>query len=329
MYKDNFKKNNNYSNDKPKFSRDKNFSKPNHNSILLKRYDKFFGEGSSRKLLDSIRYSKDEFIRVNDYQNSIEEVEKFLNRNRIRYKNTMFDNCLRIERSHFSLASSLYSLTGKIYIQDIASQVPVNCIDVELLKKLDKVRILDCCAAPGSKTTQIADLMKSNGINYEIIALEPEIKRHTKIINNIQKQGFQNIEIVNCKAQNYKSKTKFDIVMVDAPCSGNLIFDRDWLNKRDLEGIESKAQEQKDILENVSKLVSKEGILIYSTCSIEPEENEDNVQWFEKNFEFKSVLPKLKFDYDTTPITKQNSIRFLPYKTKTQGFFVCIFKRKN
>ena len=161
-----------------------------------------------------------------------------------------------------------------------------------------------------------------------MIALEPDKKRLKRIINNIQKIGFNNIKIYNQYAQDFKSKEKFDIVIVDAPCSGNLVGDRNWLEKRDLKGILEKAAIQKEILENITKLVKVNGTVIYSTCSLEVEEDEDNVKWFEDKYpQFKAYEPKIKFPFDTKPIKKQKSIRLLPFKSKTQGFFIACFEK--
>ena len=296
-----------------------------------KIYDETFGKGTFKNLLDSKRkYSCDEYIRINLSKTKRYEIENFLRDNRAEFSRTFVYNCLKIEKTHFKINSSINALSGKIYSQDLASLVPVNCIDFESLKRENrKINILDACASPGSKTTQFADLLNYNEIEYEIIALEPEEKRHKKLINNIQKQGFKNIKIIKSKAENFKTDVKFDIILADVPCSGNLIYDKDWLKKRDLNGILKMAEIQREIVSNISGMLDKDGILIYSTCSIEVCENEENVEYFKENFSLIDFKPKLKFPFPTQPVIKnQKSIRLMPYKSKTQGFFVCCLKRK-
>ena len=115
-------------------------------------------------------------------------------------------------------------------------------------------------------------------------------------------------------------------MLLDAPCSGNLIGERDWLQKRDVKGIAQRSVLQRKLLQKASELVKIEGVLIYSTCSLEIEENEENVEWFLKNSKLKSFKTRFKFPFETNPTKKQDSLRFMPQRSKTQGFFVCLFR---
>lgn len=294
------------------------------NSELVRRYEKFFGKDETKKLLQTgSKIRNDTYIRINLSKTSKEEVIKFLNKNRVKYSLTPISNCIKIEKTFFNLSSSLLSLKGHIYIQDIASQIPVNCID---LTKYKKVKILDMAAAPGSKTTQIADVLTTHNIDYEIIALEPEKKRLTKLINNIQKQSLKNIKVLNIKGQEILEQEKFDIIFLDAPCSGNLAGDRNWLTKRNLEGIKKMSQIQKELLEKASKIIKENSLIIYSTCSLEPEENEDNIKWAKEKLNLTSITPDLNLPFSTKTMYGEG-LRLMPAKTNTQGFFVCILKK--
>lgn len=291
---------------------------------LLKRYDDFFGQGTASKLLEAQKnYSNDQYIRINTSKITVEKIEKFLKENRVEYSKTFLKNCLKIEKSFFSLASSLPSLNGEIYIQDIASQIPVNCVD---FSKYLKVKILDMAAAPGSKTTQLVEKLKVERIRYEIVALEPDKDRIQRLINNLQKQECKNVTIFNCRGQDFKSKDKFDIVLLDAPCSGNLVGDKSWLRKRDIAGIKKKANVQKSLLEKAYSLTKDGGIILYSTCSLEPEENEENVDWFLKKFNVEQIKINLDFNFKTS-FLNEKSTRLMPYESKTQGFFVSSFTK--
>jgi len=307
----------------------------NNNSFFKDRYNLFLGKNSFNKLIEAKNiYSNNQFIRINLSKTNITEIERFLKDNRVKFSKTFIPNALKIEKSFFNISSSLENLSGNIYIQDLASQIPVNTVNFEILKKLNrKIKILDMAASPGSKTTQIADLCEYYKLDYNIIAIEPDENRLNKLINNIQRQEFKNIEIINEFGEKFQSKNKFDLILLDAPCSGNLIDDKNWLNKRDLKGINENAELQKKMLKNAYNLLEKNGQLIYSTCSLEPEENELNVDWFLKKFKVKSEKINLKFGFETKPILKfnnikfsnQNSIRITPYLSKTQGFFVSKF----
>jgi 16S rRNA (cytosine967-C5)-methyltransferase len=301
--------------------------------ILLDRYDKQFGSGTSRKLQESIRlYSENQFIRVNLSKMNLEEVQTFFKKNRIKFENTFLKNGFKIEKSFFNLSSSLPCLSGKIYFQDLASQVPVNCVDFEKLKVISDsgkvVKVLDGCASPGSKTTQMLDLLNLHKINYELTAIELEETRVNRLINNIQKMGFSGFKIVNCSATDFTTSDKFDVIILDVPCSGNLVGDKNWLNKRNVSDICAKSDLQKSIVKNISKYLSVNGELIYSTCSIEVEENENNVKWIADNCSLSSVKINLETGFDTSCVGDVLGLRFLPHKSRTQGFFVSKFVNK-
>ena len=304
--------------------------KQNSKQVLLARYDKFFGRGTSDMLLrmqGELRNNM--FIRVNISKATNSEIEDFMKKNRIKFSKTFLPNSYKIAKSFFNLSSSIEALTGKIYIQDLASQVPINLIDFNSLKKLNrKIMILDMAASPGSKTTQLCDLLVFNKIEYEIVALEPEEKRLNRLVNNLQKQGFENVKIINVRGEDFESDEKFDLIILDAPCSGNLIDDKSWLEKRDLEGIKMMAELQKKLLANAKNLLAENGILIYSTCSLEPEENEENIEFAKQKLGLKIDRNNVNFDFETYPVLKgQNSIRLMPYKSRTQGFFACFMRK--
>jgi 16S rRNA C967 or C1407 C5-methylase (RsmB/RsmF family) len=301
-----------------------------------KRYDDLFGEDAYEDLLEAQEmYSQDQYVRINISKRKVSEIEKFLKSNRVKFVRTYIKNCLRIEKSFFNLSSSLEALSGEIYMQDIASQIPVNLIDYDsLLAKGRSIKILDMAASPGSKTTQIADMMAFFKIDCEITALDPEVKRLRKLVSNIQKQNFRNISVINVKGEDFKTSDKFDVILLDTPCSGNLIGDTSWLKKRDIEGIRANAVLQKKLLKKASELLAEDGLLLYSTCSMEPEENEENVEYAQKELKLKSKKSSFEFPFETRPeklvdrkFMKQESIRLFPYLSESQGFFVCLLEK--
>ena len=107
-----------------------------------------------------------------------------------------------------------------------------------------------------------------------------------------------------------KLNMKFDKILLDAPCSGNFTQEDNWFDKRDIEGIKSNAENQKKLMKVCVETVRPGGVIVYSTCSLEPEENEENVEWFLKNYDVKLLEQK----------------RFWPCETN-QGFFVAKFMR--
>ena len=110
---------------------------------LLNRYDKFFGNGTSSKLKDAMRqYSNNQFIRVNLSKMNLDEIQVFFKKNRVKFENTFLKNAFKIEKTFFNLSSSIQCLTGQFYFQDLASQVPVNCVDFERLSENVQYKIL-------------------------------------------------------------------------------------------------------------------------------------------------------------------------------------------
>ena len=238
--------------------------------------------------------------------------------------------------------------------QDLASGVPINCINWENIfssrksfgEKDVKLRVLDLCASPGSKTTQIADTLESLKIPYEIYAIEPQQKRLTRLINNIQKMKLEHIKIYQGSGETLRTRDlglprgeegNFDVILVDAPCSGNMISDRNWLSKRNKEGIYENSALQKKILENAKNLLKEEGVMIYSTCSLEVEENEENIHYAIKELGLRVVDTCLNVPFEVKPLNKgkggnfdldvSKCVRFMPYESNTEGFFVAVMKK--
>jgi NOL1/NOP2/sun family putative RNA methylase len=231
-----------------------------------------------------------------------------------------------VDKSRFAPSASIEHLQGLFYIQESASQLAVEVLDPQ-----PGELILDMTAAPGGKTTQIAQCMKNKGT---IIALD--IKKMDALNNNLNRLGVENCITYEMDALKVeKLGYQFDKILLDAPCSGNIIIDKDWYGKRSLQGIDKMSELQKQLLETGIRVLKKNGILVYSTCSLEPEENELVVEW---------ALRKLKVRLEPVNTIGSNGLtnvfgrtldkeikktkRFWPSKTKTQGFFIAKFRKK-
>lgn len=300
------------------------------NRELVNRYEKIYGKKQTKSLIEiSKKIINQKYIRINKSKISKEEVIKFLKKNRVKFSETFLEDCIKIDKTFFNLSSSILNLNGSIYLQDIASQIPVNCINFNEFQN-KKIKVLDMAAAPGSKTTQIVDRLDYEKIDYELIAIEPEKKRLQKLMNNIQRQDCKNIKVMNIKGQEINLNNKFDIILLDAPCSGNIAGDRNWLSKRDIKGIKDNSKIQKELLTKANEILSEKGILIYSTCSLEKEENEDNVQWAKDNLDLIDLSIALSIPFNSRALERNcKAIRLFPAESKTQGFFVSILKKKN
>ncbi len=155
---------------------------------------------------------------------------------------------------------------GEYYVQEESAALPVN-----ILNPQPEEKILDMCAAPGGKTTQIAAKMENKGL---IVANDSSSQRLKSLHANIYRTGSKVVEVTNYDGRNIPEEEKFDRILVDAPCSGE--GDCYYRNFEAANEQESRdlAELQKNLLRKAEKLVKDGGTVVYSTCTITPFENE-------------------------------------------------------
>jgi NOL1/NOP2/sun family putative RNA methylase len=161
---------------------------------------------------------------------------------------------------------SMLHWRGEYYVQEESAALPV-----EVLNPQSGEKVLDMCAAPGGKTTQIAAEMDNRGV---VAANDSSAQRMKSLHANVYRTGAKIVEAMNYDARNLPEEQKFDRVLVDAPCSGE--GDRFYRDFEAADESESKnlQQLQKNLLEKAGKLVKEGGTIVYSTCTITPLENE-------------------------------------------------------
>jgi len=224
----------------------------------------------------------------------------------------------------FSLGATSEYLQGYYYIQEAASQLPPQVLD----PKPEEV-VLDMCAAPGSKTTQIAMYMQNCGT---LIALDADPRRLFALRNNLERCGVTNTLLYKKDSRFvFDLGIQFDKILLDAPCSGNYVIEEGFFTKKSIDGIRERSRLQKELLKAAIKVLKKDGVLVYSTCSLEPEENEMNIDWVLGKYP-EMRLEKIDINIGDAGLTevfgkKLNSeiskcIRFWPEKTDTEGFFI-------
>ncbi len=210
---------------------------------------------------------------------------------------------------------------GKIYFQDEGSQIIGNAVELK-----EGERFLDVCAAPGSKTTQIT--------NYELritnlfVAGDLYFQRVKTLQENCKNQGVGFVNILQYDAENALpfADESFDVVLIDAPCSGTGTIRhnpeiRYFLKEKDFAELQAK---QLKILNNASKLIKSGGRIIYSTCSLEKEENEEVCgKFLSENDDFQLSSPNVSEGF----LTAQEFARTFPQKDKMDGFFIAVFEK--
>jgi 16S rRNA (cytosine967-C5)-methyltransferase len=186
--------------------------------------------------------------------------------------------------------------------------------------------ILDLCSAPGGKTCAIAELMKNEG---EIIALDISEKRIKKVLENTQRLGVSIVKTQVADGTTFKYSQKFDKILIDAPCSNTGVLSKraDARFNKKPEDIKNLNKIQMELLNNAKTLLKKGGELVYSTCSIEKEENEDLIHNFLKentNFSLCNISEFFPFEIKT-----KSFVQILQSKHNIDGFFIAKLKLTN
>ncbi len=211
---------------------------------------------------------------------------------------------------------------GLVQVQDEAASLVSLLVDPQPGEDL-----VDTCAAPGGKTTHMAELIEDRG---EILAVDVHERRLDQLIENCQRLGITCVTPKVADARDLSSTLSADRVLVDAPCSGLGVLARrsDARWHKSEEDIMALQALQKEILVAASRLVRPGGRLVYSTCTIEPEENEDVVQWFLRNYsdEFQE-LPAPITSVPSELIDDAGFYRTLPHEHRIDGAFGAILQR--
>lgn len=194
------------------------------------------------------------------------------------FKNTYFVN----NRDKKEVSQTDEYRDGKFYIQDLASILAVYILDPQ-----ENERILDMCAAPGSKTTLISDLTNNN---VDIVANDIDIPRIGKLNNVLHQFGSKNVKVTNIDGKIFGKMypDHFDRVLLDAPCSGEgriYLAGPKPLRLWSIKRVNVLTNVQKDLIESGFKTLKKGGTLIYSTCTLEPDENEGIVTFLLNKYE--------------------------------------------
>ncbi|MBR3806827.1 MAG: 16S rRNA (cytosine(967)-C(5))-methyltransferase RsmB [Lachnospiraceae bacterium] len=213
---------------------------------------------------------------------------------------------------------------GDFTVQDVSSMLVAECAGIR-----ENQKVLDLCAAPGGKSMHVAEKLKGTGKLYSFDVSE---KKTAYILENKERMGYDNIEVEVNDATVYREDLTeaFDVVIADVPCSGIGVIGKkcDIKYRIDETEIKSIVELQKKIMENAWKYVKKGGTLLYSTCTISREENEDMVEWLLNNAplateSLDTYLPKALL----SETTKKGYLQLLPGVHACDGFFIARLKR--
>ncbi len=217
------------------------------------------------------------------------------------------DNGFYLENKEDKPGKHPYYDAGLYYLQEPSAMFPVNKMPLE---NSSENKILDLCAAPGGKSTQLAELMNNEGC---LVVNDNSPKRVMPLLANMTKMGVTNAVIYNRKPETLLKTFKgyFSHILIDAPCSGEGMFRRDpgAIDKLGLYSVSSCQMMQRDILDAALEMLSEKGVLVYSTCTFNKIENEDNVKWLKERAEVNFL----------------SSERIWPHTKRGEGQFVSVF----
>ncbi len=290
---------------------------------------KMFSPGTVDKIVAGMISDRYTTLRVNTIKYNIQDLMRYFKENNIKFERVLwYDDALIIKnvREKDIQKLDIYE-KGYIYIQSLPSMVPAI-----VLNPKEGEKVLDLTAAPGSKTTQMAATMNNKG---QIIANELDKIRCERLKYNVNIQGASIVEVLNGRGEllGKEYENYFDKVLLDAPCSGEGRFDarsvvtyKNWSEKtvRDLTKL------QKKLFKSAYTALKQDGVMVYSTCTLNKDENEMVLEWalenlnvklLDINIEIKDKIPAFS-DRKNSSINK--AIRILPSKTM-EGFFVAKF----
>ncbi len=232
------------------------------------------------------------------------------------------------ERPSFTLDPLFHA--GTYYVQEASSMFLEQAMkqSVDLSQPL---LVLDLCAAPGGKSTLLQSIISKESL---LVSNEVIHSRVNILKENLIKWGSSNVVVTNNDPKDFsKLKALFDVVVIDAPCSGSGLFRRDpeAINEWSEDNVQLCSQRQQRIIADVWDCLKEDGVLIYSTCSYSAEEDEEIQDWLVKEFNVESL--KLNVDESWNIDETQSSqgaygYRFWPYKVKGEGFFIAAFRKK-
>ena len=282
------------------------------NKELLKMLNKSYSKKTVKKLLKSFFYKSDFVIKQNKLKEN--NLKTNLENQGFVLEEHPFLKDSFIVRNPESIIDTNEFKEGKFIIQDGSCSL---C--AEVLEPVENSIVLDICAAPGSKSCNIQEITNNQSIIYCNDINENKIYR---IKENVNKCGVENVQYMNFDATILQEDliNKFDRILVDAPCSATGVINKNpeiklFRTKKDVEDL---VGIQRKILENCEKYLKKGGILVYSTCSLLKEENEENVDYIENKLNLKRE--DIDFYGD-----KNEFIKLMPFQKGTQGFFISKF----
>lgn len=293
--------------------------------FLIEMLNQQYGEEITNKILEGYLQKRMVTFRVNTLKTSVEKVEEVLKNSHIEFEKVSWSDVAYIVKNvrEDNLKELEIYKNGEIYLQSLSSMLPPI-----VLEPKENTDILDMCAAPGGKTTQLASLTNNNA---NITACELNKIRIEKLKYNIEKQGATSVYIMQEDSRRINDFFSFDNILLDAPCSGSGTLNVEDVNleKTFTEKLIEKSQKsQLELLNKAVKILKQGQEMVYSTCSILNVENEEIVSKILKNNEVE-IVPiefKGKEELPLLPTKIDGTLCVMPTELY-EGFFIAKIRK--
>lgn len=282
--------------------------------------DKEYGIELKNKIIEGYKINRLTTLRVNTLKSNKDFIINYFNENKIEYKLSEIDNSfILLNKTAKDLYETDIVKNGLVYLQSLSSMLPAIYLDAK-----ENEDILDMAAAPGGKTTLIAALTNNKA---HITAVEIDKIRCDRLKYNILKQGASSVFVLNTDAKRLDDYFSFNKILLDAPCSGSGTI---YLNEKSKlkiskELVNNSAKLQAELLKKALKILKPDSYMIYSTCSILKEENENVLNKILPLYNCEIVELDSK-DLPTLPSTIKGVITVMPNELY-EGFFIAKIRK--
>ena len=289
--------------------------------FFIEKIEKQYGKETAKKIEEGLLEEKPVTLRVNTIKSSLEKVKNELEKNNIEYEFLEWNKdalIIKNVREDEIRKLGIYE-NGEIYLQSLSSMIPAV-----VLEPKEKENILDMTAAPGGKTTQISAIAENKVF---ITACEKNKIRYDRLKYNVEKQGVKNINIMQEDSRKLSDYFSFDKILLDAPCSGSgteNVFTPNFSEYL----IQKSSKVQEELLTKSLTILKPGGEMVYSTCSILKEENEDIVKKVLKKFKAQIIPINVPQNIPVLPTSIDGALCVCPTKYY-EGFFVVKILKKS
>ena len=240
------------------------------------------------------------------------------------------------QRPNFTMDPLFHA--GCYYVQEAASMfldevVRQLAVSQKPIANSQKPKFLDLCAAPGGKSTLLRSALPDDCVLY---SNEPIQKRANILLENVTKWGYEHHYVTNAYPEAFRrSKQRFDLILCDVPCSGEGMFRKDEATIREWspQQVEKCWPLQRDIVSDAWACLNDGGLLIYSTCTFNTKENEENIRWMLETFADAHIveietIPEWHITGSLLDGFNEPVYRFIPGITRSEGLFLCVLRKK-